>query len=476
MQHLSSRVRTRGKLVFFVPRWLCDDRSPSGLPYRIVPVLSSLTANGFDVTLIFERLDGIPKELPQLLQGCTAAVAWCSELNPAVQVPGMLGFLNSVRAADDSIPRIAGGGFLPLVPPPRIDLSPLATATILSEEVDALSRHLLGETGERPRAKFDVDAMRHLDLEPFLREESLLFCNDAPSLQIPTAMGCGKRCTFCFWEPGNWRALPANEIVDMIAFTHERYGVKQFLFGELDFLAGPTRVRDVARGIIERKLDIRWFALGSVQDLLKLDDADMEMLVASGCHTLELGLEAGSDSALQKLGKLFRAEQAMQAHRRLVRYGILPVYNFVFGWPGQTRAEERATRRLIDEIHRTAPLVRLHFRLYQAVPSTTMGEQVFDYLPKLPKTIDELLAFREDESRRLPWLAEKEERRVRFLTEHVLPLAYSDTLQNGERSRTRATLSRIARWRTRTGFLRLPVDRQLFERTATVGLPDTYLP
>ncbi len=476
MQRLPARNRPRGRVVVFVPRWL-EASSPSGLPYRVIPVLSSLTANGYAVDLFTEVHDGVVgDELRDRLLGCAAAVAWCAELNPGIQVPGLLAFLEFTRATDPSIQRIAGGGFFALLPPPRLELAPLTDAIIAGQEVDALSAHLTGSAGDqRDRAPFDVDAMWQLDLRPFLRPEAMLFGNDEPSLQLPTAAGCGKRCSFCFYERSPWRVLPASGVVDLVAAMQERYGVSQFLFGDLDFLASRRRAVDVARGLVDRGLVVRWFALGSVGDLLQLTDDELALLAASGCVTLELGLEAGSDAALRRLGKKFTTADSLTAHARLVQNGITPVYNFVFGWPGETRADQRATERLIGRLHRSRVPMRFNFRIYQAIPSTTMGERALALLPALPHDLAELRAYREDDDRRLPWLSRSAERRVRFLVEYVLPLAYDDALCGGGGGRRRRALATIARWRSRSGFLRWPFDRSVFRQTATVGLPRTYL-
>lgn len=477
MQHLPSRSRSRGKLVFFVPRWLEDAMSPSGLPYRVIPVLSSLTANGFDVDFFTEIHDGWQSpQLASSIADCVAAVAWCAELNPGVQVPSLLGFLERVRELAPEVRRSAGGGFFPLAPPPKLDLAPLTDTIVCGQEVDALSRCLLDEPQRDQREAFDVGVMRQLDLRPFFRPESMLFGNDEPTLQIPTGSGCGKRCGFCFYEQTNWRALAAKEVVDLIGHVHANYGVSQFLLGELDFLASRSRAVDIMRGLVAANLPVKWFALGSVQDLLALSDDEFSTMARSGCVTFELGIEAGGNDALRKLGKKFTVREAIAAHQRLLRAGILPVYNFVFGWPGETRQDQRATRSLIRLLGRQRQKVRFNFRLYQAIPGTTMGEQALQFLPELPSNLDELRAYRVDSERSLPWLSVAAERRVRFLTEYVLPLGYDDAMGGAAPDWKRRMLRQLARWRSRTGFLRLPVDQRVFHETAAVGLPSTYLP
>lgn len=477
MQVLQTGTKERARVVMFVPRWLELASVHSGLPYRIVPVLSSLLRNGFTIDLftgVHDEPDG--DELRRRLPGAAAAIGWCAELNPGVQLPGLLQFLDTAARVAPDVERVAGGGFFALLPPPRLDLAPLTDAIVAGQEVDSLSRQLTRTEGA-PRERFDVAAMHQLDLRPFLRPEAMLFENQEPSLQIPTGLGCSKRCAFCFYEQSTWRALPAADVADLIEHTQERYGVRQYLLGELDFLASTRRALDLAERLAARRDRVRWFALGTVDDFLKLSDDDLRLLERSGCRALELGIEAGTSRALQQLGKRFGPREALEAHRRLARTGILPVYNFVFGWPGERPADRRASRRLIHRIHRTAPRVRFNFRIYQPIPGTTMGEQAMQHLPPLPRNLTEVRSYRTDRAVRLPWLPAAEERRVRFLVEYVLPLAYDDALHAPDhRDPRRTTLRRIARLRSRTGLLDWPLDRKLFERLTTAPLTNTYLP
>src|SRR4029078_7545961 len=107
-----------------------------------------------------------------------------------------------------------------------------------------------------------------LDLTGFLKPEPMIFGNGKLALQIPTGYGCAKRCEFCFYERTVPSLLPATDCVDLVSHCRERYGVEQFLFGELDFLTSRPRALAIADGLSDRCSGVRWFALASVQDVL----------------------------------------------------------------------------------------------------------------------------------------------------------------------------------------------------------------
>jgi len=491
MQRLSPPSRVRGRLLFFVPRWLPPGAADAGLPYRVIPVLSDLLARGYEVRFMTEVQDGIdPTLLARALHRADAAVVWCAELNPGVQVGGILGTCEQVRAIAPSVHRVVGGGFFSLVPPEGLDpadrfgLGGRADHVVADDRTSALGDHLdehLGAGPARPaggRGRYDAGAMRQLDLTPFFGPASMIFDNNEPALQIPTGYGCAKHCPFCFYEHTRPELLAPDGMVDLITHVVRSYGVRQFLFGELDFFTGPARVERVVRSFLDRGLDVSWFALASVQDVLRMDRAVLDAVARSGCRALEIGSECGSREALRLLGKPFTPDDCVRATRRLLARGITPINNIVLGYVGETSRHRRATVRLVRRLARLDRRVRFSFRLYQAIPNTTMGREAFKRLPPLPTSLGALAAYRQGggNGRNRPWLAPAEERCVEFLTGYLLPLVYGDALVDGDASLVRRLLRGVARARLEVGWYRWPLDRALLRRFESVPLPETYLP
>jgi hypothetical protein len=480
MQQLPARGAVQGRVVLFVPRWIPEGVSISGLPHAVFPVLSSLARNGFEVRFLTEVEDGLdPPGLAGALDGADAAVAWCAELNPGAQVRGLLHFLRRAREARPDLPRLAGGGFFHLLPPRLRELAPLADETLADSGIGSLARAIaarLGRDGPRAPEAFDSWALRELDLRSYLRTESMLFQTDEPSLQVPTGYGCARRCDFCYHDKSGVRHLPAGELVDLLVALAARYGVRQFLFAELDFLQHRRRALAVARGLVERAPGLRWFALVSAEDVAALDDGELELFARSGCHALEIGTEVGSEAGARRIGKPYCGDVAERESRRLLDHGIRPLHNILLGHPGESRADRRATLDLVDRLHRLDPRVRFNFRLYQAIPGTGIGEEALRHLPPLPDTVEGLAGWRDrPAARALPWLAEPEEREVRVLIEYLLPLGYDDA-RAARPGPTRRLLRGLARARCRRGVYGGLVDRALFRRLERIPLPGTWLP
>lgn len=469
----SSRGSEKGRVVVFVPRWLPHDPVGVGLPYRVYPVVSALLRAGYAVDLCHEAhvaADG--SEVGRHLDGATAAAVWFAELNPGLQLPGMVAFLAMAQRVRPALPRLCGGGFVPLLPD-GFDGEGLAEF-VRSEEVGALASAVAALRGEvlPSRQAFGVEALFAMDLTPFLVPGSLLFRNDAPTLQIPTGQGCGKRCGFCFYGATRTRLLPASGVADLMQHCHHRYGVRQFLLGELDFLAAPRRALDLAERLRAATLPLRWFALASVQDVLAIGMEGLRALAAAGLVCLELGSETGTDDGLRRLDKHFEVADVLEVQRRLRAVGVRPVHNILFGWIGETAAHQRGTRRLVRDLAAIVPETVFHFRLYQAMPGTPMGTEALRSSPPLPLRLSEIAIWRQRQQQTMPWLTPPDEARARLWCERLLPRAYGE--DNGDRSFRRRWIERIARLRCRTGFGRLRIEDHLLAGAGAVRA--TWLP
>lgn len=480
MQRLRPPDAARGKLVVFVPRWLPAEWTANGLPHRVFPVLSSAALSGIDVTLLSEVQDGIDRDvLSSALDGADAAVVWLAELNPEVQAAGMIAGLRAIAEIAPDVPRIVGGGFLSLLKAGSLSFGDLAGHIVHDDGfhalTDVLESIVPGDALRNPE-QVSSYAVRQLDLAPFIRPEPMIFGNEQPTLQIPTGHGCAKRCGFCHYEHMRPQLMRADEIVDVMDEITHRYGVRQLMLGELDFFTSRKRAVRVAQLLVDREVDVRWFALVSVQDILALSDDELALIKRSGCRMLEIGTESGSHEGLRLLGKTFTAADSIEASRRLLAHDIVPMHNILLGYVGEDASQRHDTVRLVRQLKSLDPKVRFNFRVYQATPTTTMGERAWRWMPALPTTVDELGAWRADVGRALPWLSARHEDESLFMADYVLPLAYDDALVNGGAGVVRRVLRAVARLRCRLGWFRGRLDRRLFRISESVGLPGTYLP
>jgi len=176
-----------------------------------------------------------------------------------------------------------------------------------------------------------------------------------PQMVFETARGCwwGERshCTFCGLNGGTmaFRSKSPERVVEEIAQLRSRYGVKGFW-------------------VVDDILDMRYFQ--SVLPMLEDADLDVELfwevkanlapkhvrsLRDAGVHTIQPGIESLSDHVLASMRKGTTGLKNIELLKWCREYGVKPIWNLLYGFPGETQADYEETRDLIEAIWHLDP-------------------------------------------------------------------------------------------------------------------------
>lgn len=141
------------------------------------------------------------------------------------------------------------------------------------------------------------------------------------ALRIPLSRGCKGRCQFCSIHAfsmhlGNflrWRMRPIQEVVDEIAYLHEKYKVRLFYFSDDNFAGhledSHFHMELLAQSIIDRHLDIR-FSVSCRID--QFSYKAFALLKKAGLIHVGVGLENISNKALGFFKKGYTNEVALK--------------------------------------------------------------------------------------------------------------------------------------------------------------------
>lgn len=170
-------------------------------------------------------------------------------------------------------------------------------------------------------------------------------------LPIRTLRGCfwGK-CRFCAYSyvSGEFRLSDAKLVVNTIKMLTEKYRVTKFEF--IDSSVPANYLKHIAEEIIRNNLKIRWYCRANYQE----DFKNMEFvrqLKKSGCESLIMGLEAGSDRVIQYMRKMQKdIESVREIARILWSEDIRSVLYVMLGFPTETKAEMEKTIDLVMEL------------------------------------------------------------------------------------------------------------------------------
>lgn len=236
---------------------------------------------------------------------------------------------------------------------------------------------------------------------------------DGRVFPIMTSRNCPHKCTFCYnsalVQKARWIPDGVEDTCNHIDFILERYRPSYLSFIDDDFFVDLKRSRVILEHVArvkppEVKVGFRGVR---ISDLRRLTDEDLELLERVNTRHLNIGIESGSDRVLKMLKKGMRAEQAIEVNRRLAgRKGLVPLYNFFSGIPGETEEDVRLSTRLILQLTAENPNCQISgFHQYTPYP----GNELFDVAVAagfpVPTRLEEWGDLRfEDNAKKCPWI------------------------------------------------------------------------
>ncbi|MCK9293557.1 MAG: radical SAM protein [Desulfobulbaceae bacterium] len=187
-----------------------------------------------------------------------------------------------------------------------------------------------------------------LDLDRYLAPDRLL-------LYSPTRGCYWNKCSFCcygFNQSGRhlYREIPVKQAVADLRGLQQEFGVKNFYFS-CDVLA-PAYALDLARGIIDAGLDIRWSTDLRIEAAYTPENC--RQLQQAGLRAAAFGIESGSDRILGLMNKGIKVELIRRINRNFHQAGIATSWMTFLQHPGETWPEAMETLALIE---RQSPMI-----------------------------------------------------------------------------------------------------------------------
>ena len=296
-----------------------------------------------------------------------------------------------------------------------------------------------------------------------------------------SSYGCPFGCNFCAVVPMvNRRWLPQSpaRVEQVLRLQHQRYGIDAVQFHDMDFFVSEARTAELAERIAA--MDLAWWALGRVDELMKYGDDTWRKMRESGLKMIFCGAESGSDEVLKRMNKGGKAAAGLTAElaRRMRSFGIVPEFSFVLGNPPDPAADVDASLSFIRRLKKINPETEMVLYMYTPVPlEGTLYDEARALGFKFPDTLDEWVSgdWRHFSLRRdphTPWLEEGLRRRVRNF-ERVVNAYYptvTDVRLSGLR---RAVLRALGSWRYHLRLYAMPLELRVFQRLVGYQRPET---
>lgn len=197
-------------------------------------------------------------------------------------------------------------------------------------------RPLLSDLDKYPypdRSSLPIDYVESLPLDV----PAVLSLDKFATMQ--SSRGCPYTCVYCdipALSEGRWRKRSSEHVLGEMQQLNDE-GCRSVYFTDDHFLVGRKRIEEICNGYLERKLELHWGCEGRV-DAAAVDQ--FPLMRKANCTFLAFGVEAGTQSVLDRLGKRQTLPQVERAVREAKRHGIRRVHGFfLVGSPGESEAD-----------------------------------------------------------------------------------------------------------------------------------------
>jgi len=358
-------------IILFRPKFFNAPLKPPPVPWGLLYVGSSLTAKGFSVKIVDGLLHSdwrnlLLKEIKHkpLFIGITSMTG--SQIEHGLKASAF------VKSRSD-IP-IVWGGIHPSIFPEQTLINKHIDYIVKGEGEETaieLMEHFKNKKrpeeikgiGYKKNNKVIVNPDRSfpiLDNLPRI-DYSLIDVNryvgkrfgSQRSFELCTSRGCPHRCAFCYntyYYKSTWRTMSVDRIINTLHGLVDQYDIDGITWREDNFFVDKGRVKKITERIIKENIRIKWHADCRVNDVCRFDDAFIELLKKSGCHTLTLGAESGSDKVLTSINKGITRDQIIMVKDKLTRHQIYQNYHFMMGLPGETDEDIKKTVDLMYQL------------------------------------------------------------------------------------------------------------------------------
>jgi radical SAM superfamily enzyme YgiQ (UPF0313 family) len=201
---------------------------------------------------------------------------------------------------------------------------------------------------------------RWIDVAAYYREGGMA--------NLQTKRGCHYKCTFCAYPVIEGRGMRTREPAAVAAEVRElldEHGVEQFFVVDSVFNAPRGYAERVCQALLPLGRRIRWSCFVTPGNFTA---ELLDLMIASGCQSIDFGTDAGADATLRAFRKSFNAGDVRQASALCRERGVPFCHSLVFGGEGETWETVDETIALMDECRPTAVTAMCGVRVYPETP------------------------------------------------------------------------------------------------------------
>jgi radical SAM superfamily enzyme YgiQ (UPF0313 family) len=188
---------------------------------------------------------------------------------------------------------------------------------------------------------------------------------------LETNRGCPMRCAFCCYNlrRSTTTCLPPEEVATRIRILRER-GAKEIRLTDPTFNAHP-RFDEILEVMTRANRD-RSIAFFVEIRADTLTDDQARRLAEAGVAEAEVGIQSTDPAVLKIIHRPLRADRVLRGIEALLRHGIKPTLDFMYGLPAQ---DEHDIGRSLDWLARFGDAIHPQFLPTLLLPGTELRDR-----------------------------------------------------------------------------------------------------
>ncbi len=196
--------------------------------------------------------------------------------------------------------------------------------------------------------------------------------NVSPVFTMNTSRGCPFNCSFCsvgsIWGK-EYTYFSADRIISEIEYLIENYNAKGIYFREDHFTLNMERTKLFCRKLIEKKINIHWACETRVDCM---SEELVKLMSLSGCKSVYLGVESGSQRILDKLNKKITISQIENTINWCKKYKIKAYCSLIIGTPGEKYEDYLLTKQLMKKLKPYS----YRFNIFVGIPNSPLYKHI----------------------------------------------------------------------------------------------------
>lgn len=257
-----------------------------------------------------------------------------------------------------------------------------------------------------------------LNIEDYIMEDNYFLKNSVRTLDVgQTSRGCPFRCGFCSSSSvlqKSWRAMTVDRSLEAILEPVKKFNLTGVWIRDDEFYINNSRAFEICEKIVQSQHNISWYATGSrVDSFNRATDEQLKLLKRSGGQIMKFGAESGCNRILDLIQKGIHVEDTVRANLRAKKYGIVPAFSFIVGFPTETFEEMNQTIDFAYSLQQENPAAQLEtFPTYTPFPGTPMWSLALENGLVPPQKLEGWVDWNMDdydlEGKQIPWFSRRE--------------------------------------------------------------------